>query len=139
MRGRFVPQSHRNKLNCNSVVILLIEFFMNNIQELVIDKVKALSLNQQKTVLYFIDKLLTPNVIDSTQKLEVLLMEGVDSLEWGEGIVVTDDWWEQERAQDKVFDPSPEQIAASLHKALHEVKTGQIKPISQLWDSLDGK
>ena len=97
MRGRFVPQSHRNKLNCNSVVILLIEFFMNNIQELVIDKVKALSLNQQKTVLYFIDKLLTPNVIDSTQKLEVLLMEGVDSLEWGEGIVVTDDWWEQER------------------------------------------
>jgi hypothetical protein len=139
MRGRFVPQSHRNKLNCNSVVILLIEFFMNNIQELVIDKVKALSLNQQKTVLYFIDKLLTPNVIDSTQKLEVLLMEGVDSLEWGEGIVVTDDWWEQERDQDKVFDPSPEQIAASLHKALHEVKTGQIKPISQLWDSLDGK
>jgi hypothetical protein len=139
MRGRFGPQSHRNKLNCNSVVILLIEFFMNNIQELVIDKVKALSLNQQKTVLYFIDKLLTPNVIDSTQKLEVLLMEGVDSLEWGEGIVVTDDWWEQERDQDKVFDPSPEQIAASLHKALHEVKTGQIKPISQLWDSLDGK
>jgi hypothetical protein len=139
MRGRFVPQSHRNKLNCNSVVILLIEFFMNNIQELVIDKVKALSLNQQKTVLYFIDKLLTTNVIDSTQKLEVLLMEGVDSLEWGEGIVVTDDWWEQERDQDKVFDPSPEQIAASLHKALHEVKTGQIKPISQLWDSLDGK
>jgi hypothetical protein len=139
MKGRFVPQSHRNKLNCNSVVILLIEFFMNNIQELVIDKVKALSLNQQKTVLYFIDKLLTPNVIDSTQKLEVLLMEGVDSLEWGEGIVVTDDWWEQERDQDKVFDPSPEQIAASLHKALHEVKTGQIKPISQLWDSLDGK
>jgi hypothetical protein len=112
---------------------------MNNIQELVIDKVKALSLNQQKTVLYFIDKLLTPNVIDSTQKLEVLLMEGVDSLERGEGIVVTDDWWEQERDRDKVFDPSPEQIAASLHKALHEVKTGQIKPISQLWDSLDGK
>ena len=139
MKGRFVPQSHRNKLNCNSVVILLIEFFMNNIQELVIDKVKALSLNQQKTVLYFIDKLLTPNVIDSMQKLEVLLMEGVDSLERGEGIVVTDDWWEQERDRDEVFDPSPEQIAASLHKALHEVKTGQIKPISQLWDSLDGK
>ncbi len=97
MRERFVPQSHRDKLNCNSVVILLIEFFMNNIQELVIDKVKALSLNQQKTVLYFIDQLLTPNVIDSAQKLEALLMEGVDSLERGEGIVATDDWWEQER------------------------------------------
>jgi hypothetical protein len=40
--------------------------------------------------------------------------------------------------RDAVFDPSPEQIAASLHKALHEVKTGQTKPISQLWDSLDG-
>ena len=40
--------------------------------------------------------------------------------------------------QDEVFDPSPEQIAASLHRALHEVKTGQTKPISQLWDSLDG-
>jgi hypothetical protein len=63
MRGRFVPQSNRDKLNCNSVAILLIEFFMNNIQQLVIDKVKALSLNQQKTVLYFIDQLLTPNAI----------------------------------------------------------------------------
>ncbi|GBO56197.1 hypothetical protein APA_4527 [Pseudanabaena sp. lw0831] len=40
--------------------------------------------------------------------------------------------------QDEVFDPSPEQIAASLHRALNEVKTGQTKPISQLWDSLDG-
>lgn len=40
--------------------------------------------------------------------------------------------------QDEVFDPSPQQIAASLHRALHEVKTGQTKPISQLWDSLDG-
>ncbi len=70
---------------------------MNNIQELVIDKVKALSLTQQKTVLYFIDQLLTPNVIDSEQKLEALLMEGVDSLERGEGIIANDDWWEQER------------------------------------------
>ncbi len=40
--------------------------------------------------------------------------------------------------QNDVFDPSPSQIAASLHRALHEVKTGQTKPISQLWDSLDG-
>ena len=121
------------------ITAMTIEFFMNNIQELVIDKVKALSLNQQKTVLYFIDQLLTPNAIDSVQKLEGLLMEGVDSLERGEGIVATDDWWEQERDRDEVFDPTPEQIAASLHKALHEVKMGQTKPISQLWDSLDGK
>jgi hypothetical protein len=79
------------------VVILLIEFFMNNIQELVIDKVKALSLNQQKTVLYFINRILSPNVINSHQELEKLLIEGVDSLERGEGIVATDDWWDQER------------------------------------------
>ena len=111
---------------------------MNNIQELVIDKVKALSLNQQKTVLYFIDRILSPNIINSDQELEALLIEGIDSLERGEGIVATDDWWEQERDRHEVFDPSPEQIAASLHRALHEVKTGQTKPISQLWDSLDG-
>ena len=40
--------------------------------------------------------------------------------------------------QDEVFDPSSEQIASNLHRALHEVKTGQTKPISQLWASLDG-
>ncbi|NJN86426.1 MAG: hypothetical protein HC881_09085 [Leptolyngbyaceae cyanobacterium SL_7_1] len=35
-------------------------------------------------------------------------------------------------------DISVEEIAASLRRALHEVKTGQTKPISQLWDNLDG-
>ena len=70
---------------------------MNNIQELVIDKVKALSLNQQKTVLYFIDRILSPNIINSDQELEKLLIEGVDSLDRGEGIEATDEWWEQER------------------------------------------
>lgn len=70
---------------------------MNNIQELVIDKVKALSLNQQKTVLYFIDRILSPNVINSDRELENLLIEGVDSLDRGEGIEATDEWWEQER------------------------------------------
>ncbi len=40
--------------------------------------------------------------------------------------------------RDEVFDPTPEQIAASLHRALRDVKAGQTKPISQLWDSLDG-
>ena len=80
---------------------------MNNIQKLVFDKVKALSLNQQKSVLNFIDSILSPNVINSDL--------------------------------DEVFDPNPEQIAASLHRTLHEVKTGQTKPISQFWDSLDRK
>jgi hypothetical protein len=60
-------ESHQDRLNYGLVVILLIEFFMNNIQELVIDKVKALSLNQQKSVLYFIDRILSPNVINSDQ------------------------------------------------------------------------
>ena len=35
-------------------------------------------------------------------------------------------------------DTSIEEIAASLRRAFHEVKTGQTKPISQLWDNLDG-
>lgn len=34
-------------------------------------------------------------------------------------------------------DPSVEGIAASLQRALHEVKAGQTKPIPQLWNSLD--
>jgi hypothetical protein len=70
---------------------------MNNIQELVIDKVKALSINQQKSVLNFIDRILSPNIINSDQELEKLLIEGVDSLDRGEGIEATDEWWEQER------------------------------------------
>ena len=47
---------------------------MNNIQELVIDKVKALSINQQKSVLYFIDRILSPNGINSERELEELLI-----------------------------------------------------------------
>jgi hypothetical protein len=33
-------------------------------------------------------------------------------------------------------DPSSEEIAASLRRALHEVEAGQTKPIAQLWDSI---
>ena len=76
---------------------------MDNIQELVIDKVKALSINQQKSVLNFIDRILSPNVINSDQELEKLLIEGVDSLDRGEGIVASDEWWEQERDRFLVF------------------------------------
>jgi hypothetical protein len=70
---------------------------MYTIQELVIDKVRALSLEQQKSVLDFIDCILSPNAISSVQELEQLLIEGVDSLERGEGIIATDEWWEMER------------------------------------------
>jgi hypothetical protein len=34
---------------------------------------------------------------------------------------------------------SANEIAASLERAIHEVKTGQTKPIAQLWDSLDAE
>jgi len=33
--------------------------------------------------------------------------------------------------------PSPEEIASSLRRAMREVNTGQTKPIAQLWDSID--
>jgi hypothetical protein len=70
---------------------------MYTIQELVIDKVRALSLEQQKSVLDFIDCILSPNVVNCIQELEQLLIEGVDSLERGEGIIATDEWWGMER------------------------------------------
>lgn len=34
---------------------------------------------------------------------------------------------------------STDEIAASLQRAIHEVEIGQTKPISQLWDILDGE
>jgi hypothetical protein len=70
---------------------------MNKIEELVIEKMKNLSINQQQSVLYFIDKLLAPEIFKSDDDLEKLLIEGVDSLERGEAIEVTDEWWNQER------------------------------------------
>ena len=36
-------------------------------------------------------------------------------------------------------DPSVNEIAGSINRALHDVKTGQTKPISQLWDSLNAQ
>ena len=35
--------------------------------------------------------------------------------------------------QDDAYDPSPDKIAATLHRSLHEVKIGQTKPISELF------
>lgn len=33
-------------------------------------------------------------------------------------------------------DPSVDAIKANLHKALHQVRTGQTIPLSQLWDGI---
>jgi hypothetical protein len=46
---------------------------------------------------------------------------------------------EQTEMADEIEDTSPQEIAASLARALYEVKTGQTKPISELWDRLDGE
>lgn len=35
------------------------------------------------------------------------------------------------------IEPTADEIAASLHRALHEVETGQTIAISQLWEGLD--
>jgi hypothetical protein len=37
--------------------------------------------------------------VRSIEHLNELLQEGLDSLDRGEGIEATEDWWEQERAQ----------------------------------------
>ncbi len=70
---------------------------MNNIQQLVFEKMKTLSIPHQESVLYFIEELLAPNSIKSDEQIEELLIEGIDSLDRGEGIEATDEWWEQER------------------------------------------
>jgi hypothetical protein len=57
---------------------------------------QTLSLDQQESVLHFIEQLSTPNVLQSDEQLEELLLEGLDSLERGEGIEATDEWWEKE-------------------------------------------
>ena len=37
--------------------------------------------------------------IRSREQLDVLVQAGLDSLDRGEGTILTDEWWEQERAQ----------------------------------------
>jgi len=36
-------------------------------------------------------------------------------------------------------DTPTEEIKASLKRALHQAKTGQTRPISELWDRIDGE
>lgn len=47
-------------------------------------------------------------------------------------VLIEEDTDEEEEDEDSL-----ESIADSLRTALHEVKTGQTKPISQLWDEID--
>ncbi len=47
-------------------------------------------------------------------------------------VLIEEDTDEEEEDEDSL-----ESIADSLRRALHEAKTGQTKPISQLWDEID--
>lgn len=84
---------------------------MSNIQEIVVNKMQALSIKQQESVLLFIDWLLAPNSMMDAEKLEESLILGIESLDRGEGIVVTDQWWEQER--DRLINSSANFVAQS--------------------------
>jgi hypothetical protein len=67
---------------------------MTNIQQLVLIKMQSLSTDQQQSVLQFVQEISNPQ---SEKQLEEQLLEGLDSLERGEGIEATEEWWEQER------------------------------------------
>ncbi len=69
-------------------------------------------------------KLELPNHLKNRQVRVIVLVEEISDSQ-------------AEVAEDE-DDTSIEEIAASLRRAFHEVKTGQTKPISQLWDNLDG-
>ncbi|MCL1489586.1 MAG: hypothetical protein M1G31_02365 [Pseudanabaena sp. Salubria-1] len=84
---------------------------MSNIQEIVVSKMQALSNKQQESVLLFIDWLLAPSGMMDAEKLEESLILGVESLDRGEGIVATDQWWEQER--DRLINSSSNFVAQS--------------------------
>jgi len=67
---------------------------MTNIQQLVLIKMQSLSTDRQQSVLQFVQEISNPQ---SERQLEEQLLEVLDSLERGEGIEATDEWWEQER------------------------------------------
>jgi hypothetical protein len=47
--------------------------------------------------------------------------------------------WEALLESNALEDPSPEEIAASLHRSLDDLKLGKTKPLAELWASLDGE
>jgi hypothetical protein len=67
---------------------------MTNIQQLVLIKMQALSTDQQQSVLQFVQEFSNSK---SEKQLEEQILEGLDSLERGEGIEATEEWWEKER------------------------------------------
>jgi PHD/YefM family antitoxin component YafN of YafNO toxin-antitoxin module len=47
--------------------------------------------------------------------------------------------WEALLENNTLEDPSPEEIADSLHRSLDDVKAGRTKPLAELWASLDAE
>jgi hypothetical protein len=47
--------------------------------------------------------------------------------------------WEALLESNALEDPSPEEIAASLHRSLDDIQSGKTKPLAELWASLDGE
>ena len=77
-------------------------------EELLLQSWRSLAPLQQAKVLQFTRSLHSENdsidgpehlKIRSREQLDGLVQPGLDSLDRGEGIVLTNEWWEQERAQ----------------------------------------
>ena len=77
-------------------------------EELLLQSWRSLAPLQQAKVLQFTRSLHSEHDsidgpehlrIQSREQLDALVQAGLDSLDRGEGIMLTDEWWEQERAQ----------------------------------------
>ena len=80
-------------------------------EELLLTYWHKLSAHEQDDLLELARSLIAANPVDrdqdfgapeqlqvrSQQQLEMLIQEGLSSLEQGQGIAATDEWWEQER------------------------------------------
>jgi hypothetical protein len=80
---------------------------MTNIQQFVLIKMQSLSTAQQQSVLQFVQEISNPQ---SERQLEEHLLQGLDSLERGEGIEATEEWWEQERSYLRELNPDSAQF-----------------------------
>jgi hypothetical protein len=47
--------------------------------------------------------------------------------------------WEALLENNTLEDPTPEEIAASIHRSLDDINTGKTKPLAELWASLDAE
>ena len=57
----------------------------------------------------------------------------------GEKKVFPDSFLESEELENDPDDTPVEEIKSSLRRALQQAKAGQTRPISELWDRIDGK